>query len=167
MTSHPPFLTRSLPTLIPTVVSPQAYCRFHFPYTPFSSLSSEASARPSARLAYGPLNVQKEVNQNPDKPLKYYISVVLWHFLGYFLADLNQHLRLIESARAMSFRKDSPLLNDCFTVMGIFREMSRYRETLEEIVKSCRLTRRQNRPPDANIGQVNLYLSSGKSGSPL
>jgi hypothetical protein len=87
-------------------------------------------------------------------------------FLEYFFADLNQHLRLIESARAMSFRKDRPLLNDCFTVMGIFREMPRYRETLEEIVKSCHLTRRQNRPPDANIGQVNLYLSSGKSGNP-
>jgi hypothetical protein len=43
-----------------------------------------------------------------------------------------------------------------FTVMGIFREMPQYRETLEEIVKSGRLTRSQDRPPDANKRELAL-----------
>jgi hypothetical protein len=40
--------------------------------------------------------------------------------------------------------------------MGIFREMSENRETLEENVKSCCRTRRQDQPPDANSRELTL-----------
>jgi hypothetical protein len=40
--------------------------------------------------------------------------------------------------------------------MDIFLEMPQYSETLEKIVKSCRLMRRQDRPPDAGRGELAL-----------
>ncbi len=51
----------------------------------------------------------------------------------------------------------SETIVQCFTVTGIFREIPQYRETLEEIVKSGRLTRSQDRPGPLTPTDVNSH----------
>jgi hypothetical protein len=61
-------------------------------------------------------------------------------------------------ARGISPKKDCPVFHGYG--LGIFREMPQYRETLEEIVKSGRLTKHQDHPPDANKRELALIRIS-------